>query len=76
MRPVYDAWLKVAHFIGSLITALMLALAYYLVITPVALIKRLFGSRPLPVKPDKNTLSYWVDREEPVQPKERFIKRY
>ena len=59
-----------------MITTLILALAYYLVITPAALIKMLFGGRPLPIKPDKKALSYWVDRTEPVQPKERFIKRY
>lgn len=76
LRPVYTAWLKIAHFIGRIVTVLMLTLAYYLVITPSALIKRLFGGRPLPVKPDKNVTSYWVARDEPVQPKERFIKRY
>ena len=76
LRPVYMAWLKAAHFIGSVITTLMLAIAYYLVITPMALIKRTFGGLPLPVKPDKEALSYWVTRDEPVQPKERFIKRY
>ncbi len=76
LRPVYTAWLKIAHFIGRIVTVLMLTFAYYLVITPSALIKRLFGGRPLPVKPDKNITSYWVARSEPVQPKERFIKRY
>lgn len=76
LRPVYTTWLKIAHFIGRIVTVLILTLAYYLVITPSALIKRLFGGRPLPVKPDKNVTSYWVARDEPVQPKERFIKRY
>lgn len=76
LKPVYIAWLKIAHLIGRIITTLMLAFAYYLVITPSALIKRLFGGRPLPVKPDKNASSYWVDRSEPAQPKERFLKRY
>ncbi len=76
IRPVYTAWLKIAHFIGRIITALTLTFAYYLVITPSALMKRLFGGRPLPVKPDKNTSSYWVARTEPAQPKERFLKRY
>ena len=76
LRPVYTAWLKIAHFIGRIVTVLILTSSYYLVITPSALIKRLFGGRPLPVKPDKNVTSYWVARSEPVQPKERFIKRY
>jgi hypothetical protein len=76
LRPLYDGWLKIAHLIGRTVTTLMLTLAYYLVITPSALIKRLFGGRPLPLKPTNTTSSYWVDRSEPCQPKERFLKRY
>lgn len=76
LRPVYTVWLKIAHVIGRIITTLILAIAYYLVITPAALIKRVFGGRPLPVKPDKEATSYWVARTEPAQPKERFLKRY
>ena len=76
LRPVYAGWLKVAHFLGKVVTLMILTLAYYLVITPSALIKRLFSGRPLPVRPDRNVSSYWVPRAEPAQPKERFIKRY
>ena len=76
LEPVYSAWLKVAHLLGRIITTLILALAYYLVITPSGLIKRLFGGRPIPMKPNKKASSYWVARPEPAQPRERFIKRY
>ena len=76
LRPVHGGWVKIAHFIGRMVTILILALAYYLVITPSALIKWIFGGRPLPTKPDKEAISYWVDRTEPVQPKERFLKRF
>lgn len=76
LKPVYDVWLKIAHFIGKVITTVGLTLLYYLVITPAALLKMVFGGRPLPLKPDKGASSYWVDRDEPAQPKERFIKRY
>jgi hypothetical protein len=76
LRPVYNTWLKVAHVIGRIITTLVLALAYYLVITPAALIKRLFGGRPLPMTPDKEATYYWVARTEPAQPMGRFLKRY
>ena len=76
LKPVYDLWLKSAHLIGKAVTVVMLTLAYYFVITPTALIKRLFGGPPLPLKPDKNASTYWVTRTEPAQPRERFIKRY
>jgi hypothetical protein len=76
LKPVHDAWLRIAHFLGRVVTTMILTLAYYLVITPAALIKRIFGGRPLPLKPDKNASSYWVTREEPAQPRERFLKRF
>jgi len=76
LEPVFAAWLKIAHLIGRIVTTMILTLAYYLVITPSAIIKRLFGGNPIPVKPDKEASSYWVNRTEPIQPKERFLKRY
>lgn len=76
LRPVYGVWMKVAHFLGRLMTTLLLTLAYFVAITPTALIKRLFTGSPLPIKPEKEALSYWVARTEPSQPKERFLKRY
>jgi len=76
LRPVYSTWLKVAHLIGKVVTTTILLLAYYLVITPSGIIKRFIGGPPLPVKPDKKALSYWVPRSEPVQSKGRFLKRY
>ena len=76
LKPVFERWLKIAHVIGTIMTAIMLTLAYYLLITPTALIKRLFGGKPIPISPDKNASTYWVSRHEPVQPKNRFNKRY
>jgi len=76
MRPVHAGWLKVAHAIGRGITTIILTLAYYLVITPSAWLKRLFGGRPLPWRPDPDAETYWVPRDEPAQKKERFHKRY
>jgi hypothetical protein len=75
-RRVHEGWLSIAGFIGKVTNILILTLAYYLVITPAALLKRLFSGAPLPVKPDEQASTYWVNRNEPAQPEERFIKRY
>jgi len=66
----------VAHKIGLAVTAIVLTITYYGVITPSAWLKRLFGGRPLPVAPDPEKSSYWIDRTEPAQPKGRFHRRY
>jgi hypothetical protein len=76
LRPIYGTWLRIAHFLSRVVTSFILALAYYLVITPAALIKRLFGGSPLSMKPDKQGSSYWVTRNESAQPRERFLKRF
>ena len=75
-RPLYAGWLRVAHFIGRALTTLLLALTYYLAVTPTAWLKRLFGGRPIKLKPDPDASTYWVDRPEPAQPLERFVKRF
>ena len=76
LQPVHRGWLTVTHWIGVLMTQFILALAYYLVITPAALLKRVFGGRPLPLAPDRGSSSYWVQRSEHAQPIVRFEKRY
>lgn len=76
LKPVYLAWIKIGHAIGKTVNIVILSIAYYLVITPAALLKRIFGGRPIPFKGDPNAITYWVDRNEPAQPKERFVKRY
>lgn len=76
LTSVYTFWLKMGHFLGKVVNTSILILLYYLVITPSAMIKRMLGGRPLPIRPDKNIQSYWVDRTEPSQPKERFSKRF
>ena len=76
MRPIHALWLRIAHFLGRVVTTIILTLAYYLVVTPAAVIKRIFGGAPLPTKPDRNCPSYWVTREESAQPRERFFKRF
>lgn len=76
LRPVFAAWLKTGHFLGKIVTILILTSTYYLVITPASLVKRIFGGVPLPVKPDKNISSYWVARKEGAQPKEQFLNRF
>ncbi len=76
LRSIYEIWIKIAHYLGRAFTALILTIAYFLVITPSAFLKRIFGGPPLPLKPDPKKTSYWVVRTEFAQPKERFFKRY
>ena len=59
-RMVYRAWMGVGFCLGTVMGPVFLALVYYGVFTPVGLLMRLAGRRPIdPRRPDK--LSFWRD---------------
>ncbi len=60
--PIYGVWMPAALFLGRVNTRLILALLYYLVITPYALVLRLCGMRLLDEKM-RDAESYWRPKE-------------
>lgn len=68
---VYPLTLKALHktlrilfiLISWIITRLALSILFYLVITPISIIYRLFGKKFLDLKFNKNVDSYWILRE-------------
>ena len=76
LRYIYIGWIWLTQKIQFLFTIIMLTLAYYLVITPAGILKRIISGSPILMRQDRNAKSYWVEREECLQSKERFKKRY
>jgi len=76
MTPLYRGWMFIGRTVVKVLSAVMLALAFYLLFTPYALLMRLFRGRSLPSRPDRDVDSYWLTRPVPAQPKEQFFKRY
>ncbi len=50
--------------IGLVISYVILAATYYLVLTPIGLVLRLFGYDPMHRRFDREAKTYWVPREE------------
>ena len=73
---LHASWTAAAKGLGALINAIFLTLAWFLVITPIALLKRVISGGPFPLRPDKDAQTYWIARSEPVQPRERYPKRF
>ena len=63
MRLVYLGMAYAAFPIGFVLSHLMLAAAYYLVMTPIGLLMRLFGHDPMRRRFDADAETYWVERE-------------
>ncbi|MCX5797244.1 MAG: SxtJ family membrane protein [Elusimicrobia bacterium] len=63
LRPVYGPWMKAVGVIGRINTWLVMALVYYLVITPYAALARLVGGDLLD-EGLRDRESYWHARGE------------
>jgi hypothetical protein len=61
LGPVYRAWMGLAHLMSKVTQPLFLGIVFYLVFTPVGLLMRLFGSRPLP-RPERGSTA-WIPRD-------------
>jgi hypothetical protein len=61
LGPVQRAWMGLAHQISRVTTPIFLGIVYYLVLTPVGLVMRLAGQRPL--EHGARGQSTWLPRE-------------
>lgn len=75
LRPVYVAWMVAAFPLGWTVSLVLLALVYYAVFTPLALIFRLLRRDVLGRTFDRQAESYWV-RRPPAPGLERYFKQF
>jgi hypothetical protein len=62
LGAIHKGWMGISFLMGFFMTHLILALIYYLVLTPMALVMRALGKDPLRLKHDRNAVSYWIER--------------
>ena len=74
-RWVWLVWLCAAFPVGWTVSHLVLAGTYYLVLTPIGLLLRLFRGDPLDRRPDRSAASYWTARR-PVGDVRRYFRQF
>lgn len=52
--PLAIVWLALSHAIGKVVSTILLAVVYAIVVTPVSLVRRLTGKDPLRLKAFRN----------------------
>lgn len=75
LRPVFLALTLAAWPIGWVVSRLVLAIIYYAVVTPIALVLRLLGRDPLARRPDPSAVSYW-ERYDPDRGPGSYLKQF
>lgn len=63
LMPLYRLWVKFATVMAWINTKLLLAIVFYLVVTPTGRLMRLLGKDLLDEKIDKTTATYWNKKE-------------
>jgi hypothetical protein len=63
LKPIYVGWMIAAFPIGWTVSHLLLGSIFYLVISPIGLLLRLFGHDPMKRKFDRSAKSYWIEHE-------------
>ena len=66
-------WLALARVMGKVSGAVILPVVYFVAVTPLAWLAKLFGVRPLAL-PDASGGSYWTKRRPP--PDDRFRRQF
>ncbi len=64
LAPIEKGWMALARVLQTVMTAIILTLMFFLVMTPIGLFLRLTGKDLLGMKGDPEIDSYWV----PVEP--------
>ena len=63
LSPLNKIWIKLGEILGIIISPIVMFLVYFIVLTPISLIVRLFGKDLLGLKFFKKNDSYWIIRK-------------
>ena len=74
-KPIYLGWIQITYPIGWVVSHTAMAVIYYLVLTPVGLLMRLFGRDPMERRFNVGTPSYWVEHE-PAGDPSRYFRQF
>ena len=65
LTPLSIIWIKFGELLGKIIAPIVMALVFFLTITPLCFLMRLLGKDLLNLKFSKNS-SYWIKREKNI----------
>jgi len=63
LLPLQKIWMSLAVILGFIMTRVILLVLFYLILTPIGLIARIFGKDFLDLKLNKDKVSYWNLRQ-------------
>ena len=62
LSPLNNLWIKFGELLGRIVAPIVMALVYFVILTPISLLVRIFGKDLLGLKFLKKQNSYWIKR--------------
>ena len=63
LSPLNNLWIKFGEILGKVIAPIVMAVVYFLILTPISLFVRLFGKDLIGMKFSNDVKSYWIKRK-------------
>ena len=63
LTPLNKSWIKLGEILGIIIAPIVMALVYFVILTPVSIVVRIFGKDLLSLKLLKEKETYWIERK-------------
>jgi hypothetical protein len=62
LNPINKVWMGLAIVLGFIMTRVILTTLFYLVITPIGFLAKIFGKKFMDLKYDRSAKTYWEKR--------------
>lgn len=76
LAPLNRLWTRFGLLLHRIVSPLVMGILFFLVVTPIALLMRVFGQRPLSLGFDRRRASYWIVREPPGPPPDTMKQQF
>tara|TARA_B100000965_G_scaffold382699_1_gene381282 strand:+ start:1440 stop:1829 length:390 start_codon:yes stop_codon:yes gene_type:complete len=64
LNPLNKIWFKIGIFLGRIVSPIVMGLIFFIVVTPIGIIMKIFKRDLLNLKFNNNK-SYWIEKNEP-----------
>jgi hypothetical protein len=65
LQPLNNLWTRFGLLLSKVMNPIILGLLFFLVVTPVGILMRIFSGNPMKPKFDPTAQSYWIKRDPP-----------
>jgi hypothetical protein len=76
LKPLQRIWMAFSLLLGWIMTRIILVMLFYLVITPLGVIRRLLSKDSLIRKLNEQCDTYWIEKEQVTQDHKRYENQF